>query len=42
MQKAREHPTSKGVFTKRDFISALKKVSRRIDQPKPSPKSSKT
>jgi hypothetical protein len=28
------------IFTKRDYMAALRKVSRRINKPKPSPKSS--
>ena len=30
------------MFTKRDFMADLKKVSRKMNEPKPSPKPSKT
>jgi len=30
------------IFTKRDFMAALNKVTRKIDKPKASPKPSKT
>jgi hypothetical protein len=38
MPKVRDIDIKKPTTTKRDFVSALKKVSQRIDKPQPSPK----